>query len=310
MFIISLAISSFSSPAVGRCEPGTTPIFEIGDAALEGITVTTDGTIYASGVNTGKIYKRTTSGVVTEVASLLNGGPGDLSGLTSDPDGNVYANVNHLLDEDINGVWQIGHDDSVELFANLPLGGLLNGITIDKQRNLYVSDSFAGSIWKISREGEVELWVQDELLMDSWGFGFGINGVDYFEKAIYAAITLDGRIVKVPINRDGSAGNPENYIVDDALFGVDQAIMDRFGNLIVANVLTHSIIMVDKQLTVTTLIEDSNDVYKPASLSRGGQGNQFSVFFTNYELAYDWFPSVPKDVADVTRLDLCPPGLQ
>jgi len=310
VFIISLALVSFSTPANGRCEPGTTQIFEVEDAALEGITVTKDGTIYGGGDETGKIFKRTTNGIVTEAASFFDDEFGTVAGLTSDPSGNVYANVNHWLDESIHGIWRIGPDDSVEKFATLPPGGLLNGITIDEKGNLYVSDSYGGSIWKVSKKGAVELWVQDALLMDSWGFGFGINGVDYYRDAIYASITLDGRIVKVPINQDGSSGAPENYVVDDALFGVDQAILDRFGNLYVANVFTHSIIMVDTQLVVTTLVEDSDDVFKPASLSRGAMGDQFSIFITNYENAFEWFPSDPKVVADVTRLDLCPPGLQ
>jgi sugar lactone lactonase YvrE len=310
VFIISLVLGSFSTPAIRRCEPGTTPIFEVEDAALEGITVTKDGTIYASGDETGKIFKRTTNGVVTEVASFWDDESGQVIGLTSDPSGNVYANVNNWFDESINGIWRIGPDDSVELYATLPIG-LLNSITIDEEGNLYVSDSYSGSIWKVSKKGEVELWVQDDLLMDSGGFGFGINGVDYYRNAIYASITLDGRIVKVPIKHDGSAGAPENYVVDDALFGVDQAILDRFGNLYAANVFTHSIIMVDNQLVVTTLIEDNDDVFKPASLSLGARGDQFSIFFTNYEHAFDWPPpDDPKEVADVTRLDLCPPGLQ
>lgn len=308
VFIISLALASFSTPAIGRCEPGTTPIFEVEDAALEGITVTKDGTIYGGGDETGKIFKRTTNGNVTEVASFFDDEFGNVLGLTSDPSGNVYANVNHWFDENIHGVWRIGPDDSVEKYATLPLVSLLNGITLDEKRNVYVSDSNAGSIWKVSKKGEVTLWVQDDLLMTS--FGFGINGVDYYRDAIYASITLDGRIVKVPINQDGSAGAPENYVQDDALFGVDDAILDRFGNLYAANVFTHSIIMVDNQLEVTTLIEDSDDVFKPAEISLGAMGDQFSIFFTNYENAFEWFPSDPKVVADVTRLDLCPPGLQ
>lgn len=310
VFIISLALVSFSTPANGRCEPGTTQIFEVEDAALEGITVTKDGTIYGGGDETGKIFKRTTNGIVTEVASFWDDGSGSILGLTSDPSGNVYANVNHWFDENINGIWRIGPDDSIEKYATLPIGSYLNGITIDKTGNLYVSDSYGGSIWKVSKKGEVELWLQDDLLMDSLGFGFGINGVDYYHHAIYAAITLDGRIVKVPINLDGTAGAPANYVVDDMLFGTDQAILDRFGNLYAANVFTHSIIMVDNQLVVTTLIENSDDVFKPASLSLGALGDQFSIFITNYENAYEWFPSDPKVVADVTRLDLCPPGLQ
>ena len=310
IFILSLALVSFSTPASGRCESGTTQIFEVEDAALEGITVTRDGTIYGSGDETGKVYKRTTDGIVTEVAYFFDDEFGTVAGLTSDPSGNVYANVNHWLDESIHGVWRIGPDDSVEKYATLPPGSLLNGVTIDNNGNLYVSDSYGGSIWKVSKKGEVELWVQDGLLMDSWGFGFGINGVDFYHHAIYAAITLDGRIVKVPFNLDGSAGAPENYKVDDALFGADGVILDRFGNLYVANVFMHSIIMVDTQLVVTTLVGDSDDVFKPASLSLGAKGDQFSIFITNYENAYEWFPSDPKVVADVTRLDLCPPGLQ
>ena len=298
-------------PASERCVPGTTQIFEIEDAALEGITISKDGTIYVSSAETGKIFKRTTTGIVTEVTSFWDDESGMVLGLTSDPSGNVYANVNHGFDKNINGIWRIGPDGSVELYASLPLGGLLNGITADEKGNLYVSDSFSGRIWKVNNKGEVELWVQDTLLMDSGGNGFGINGIDYYKQAIYAAITMDVRIVKVPINQDDSPGTPENYVVDDALFGADDVILDQFGNLYAANVFMHSIIMIDTQLVVTTLIEDSEDVFKPASLSLGTSGDQDSIYVTNYENAYDWPPhDASREVADVIRIDLCPSELQ
>lgn len=309
--IVCLIFLLSGTSALGKkCEPGTAPVFEVTDAATEGITVTKDGTIYASGDDSGKIFKRTPDGTVTEIPILSNNISGVVIGLTSDNKSNVFAAVQHFFDENQHGVWRIDKDDFAEFYAKLPMNTLPNGVTFDHRGVLYVSDSFGGAIWRVPTRGMVELWVEDALLWDSLGFGFGVNGLDYFHGSIYGAITLDGRIVKVPINPDGSAGVPENYVESPLLFGVDHAILDLFGNLYAANVFLHTIVKVDSELVVSDLIADSDNVFKPASMSLGRPGDQFSIYVTNYENAFDWFPTVPRDVADVTRIAICPPGLQ
>jgi sugar lactone lactonase YvrE len=101
---------------------------------------------------------------------------------------------------------------------------------------VYVSDSFAGKIWRLTPEGEFGAWVQDELLRAFFGdFEFGVNGLVYHKGALYAAITLNGRVIKVPIQPDGAAGAPAILVQDDALIGIDGIEPDVQGNLYVTN---------------------------------------------------------------------------
>ncbi len=315
--VVCIAVLLASGPAAvsGQCQPGTTPVFEVEGSAIEGVAVTKDGSVYGGGSITGKLFKRSPDGITYELASLWDHSPGEevqgyVLGLTADNKRNVFAAVLHFFDPEINGVWRIDRNDVVELYAQLPLGVFPNGITIDDRKNLYVGDDGGGRIFRVPPEGEAELWIEHPLLLDSWGFGFGVNGLDHFKRAIYGAITLDGRIVRVPINPDGSAGTPENYVTSDLLFGVDHAIFDLFGNLYAANVFFHTIVRVDTNLLATNLIEGSNEIYKPATLSWGAPDHVFTLYVTNYEDAFDWLPPPDPEPnpADVTRIDLCPPG--
>jgi sugar lactone lactonase YvrE len=66
-------------------------------------------------------------------------------------------------------------------------------------------------------------------------FEFGVNGLVYHKGALYAAITLNGRVIKVPIQPDGAAGTPAILVQDDALIGIDGIEPDVRGNLFVTN---------------------------------------------------------------------------
>src|SRR5207237_10304397 len=87
--------------------------------------------------------------------------------------------------------------------------GAPNAIAQDHRTNLYVSDSFAGAIYTVSPSGGGKtLWKADVLLQPHGNPPFGANGVafDRTQSFLYVANTADDRILRIAVNKDGSAG--------------------------------------------------------------------------------------------------------
>ena len=95
-------------------------------------------------------------------------------------------------------------------------------VDIDKAGNIYLTDLTYSGIWKIWTDGKVTMWSNDPLLnptdpIDSMGVNVCV--LDKEEKNLYAATTTRvGRIVKIPINEDGSAGKAELFSTAHAYF--------------------------------------------------------------------------------------------
>jgi sugar lactone lactonase YvrE len=129
-----------------------------------------------------------------------------------------------------------------------------NGLAQDRHRNLYVSDSFQGAIYKVTPDGSTSVWTQDPRLMPQPGGSppFGANGVafDRNQHFLYVATTSDDKIYRIPVLKDGSAGALELFasgtVIDatqhttEALRGADGIMFDVKGNLYVcANSAQH-----------------------------------------------------------------------
>jgi sugar lactone lactonase YvrE len=128
-----------------------------------------------------------------------------------------------------------------------------NGIAQDRHRNLYVSDSYAGTITKVAPDGSISTWNADSLLQPAPEFPFGANGVtfDRNEQFLYVANTSTRRIIRIPVLADGSAGIAEIFAdgttlnakegTSDALVRADGILFDVAGNLYVCANLSNEI---------------------------------------------------------------------
>jgi len=122
-----------------------------------------------------------------------------------------------------------------------------NGIAQDRHRNLYVSDSFQGAIYKAAPDGSSDrIWFQDPRLMPQGGNPpFGANGVafDRNQRFLYVATTSDDKIYRIPVLKDGSPGAMQLFasgaVIDatqhttEALRGADGIAFDVRCNLYV-----------------------------------------------------------------------------
>jgi sugar lactone lactonase YvrE len=225
----------------------------------EGVAVSHNGDVFLGLIWEGLIFK-VVHGNFDEASVLAEFDGMGLFGMDVDRHGNLYAAVDAPSDDSLHGVWKVQPDGTAELVAALPLGfqSLPNGIAIDNRGNVYVSDSYAGRIWRLTPDGDLSVWVVDDLLRAFWGsFEFGVNGLAYHRGALYAAITLDGRVVRIPIESHGAAGTPELLIEDASLVGIDGIELDWIGNIYLTNNFAFTIQRITKtDLIVDTIVEN------------------------------------------------------
>jgi sugar lactone lactonase YvrE len=119
-----------------------------------------------------------------------------------------------------------------------------NAIARDRRGRLYVSDSFLGTISRVSPDGSgLTVWAADPLLTTKGQPPFGANGVafDEDEKFLYVANTGDSNVLRIPVNGDGTAGKVEIFAhgaaldaatgATQSLHGADGIAFDVEGNL-------------------------------------------------------------------------------
>jgi sugar lactone lactonase YvrE len=127
-------------------------------------------------------------------------------------------------------------------FATDPGMVFPNGLAFTAGGDLLVTDSAAGTVFKVTPAGAVTPWITDALLAGQKDFcGAGLGSFDIGANGI--AIDADGTvwvanndkasIVKIPVS-GGAAGAPELFAGPDcdALGGADGLVVDADGSLI------------------------------------------------------------------------------
>jgi len=153
--------------------------------------------------------------------------------------GDLYVGLPNC-DPTTHGIWLVKKDGSAEPFARVPLSQLPKGLALTNgDFPLYVTDlhDFTHSrdadpnlrpnvpncrvvtcslrIWLIDQNGQVSIWKESPLFYGSVDSPLlhphGVNGivVDKAGKNIYVTVTDWGRVIRIPINGDGSAGDTE-----------------------------------------------------------------------------------------------------
>ncbi len=106
----------------------------------------------------------------------------------------------------------------IDLGALLPEGSmhLANGITMDDDGNVYVTDSFSPVIYKITPDAQASVFLQNDAL---GGKGISLNGIAYHPDGYFiVAKKGDGVLVKIPKD------SPESFSfieIDQNFVGLD-----------------------------------------------------------------------------------------
>jgi sugar lactone lactonase YvrE len=139
----------------------------------------------------------------------------------------------------------------VTLPSSSQAGAGLNALTFDTAGNVYISDSFQGTIWRFSPQaagnacGQATAWVTDPTLLPTRPGPaneepqnvppFGANGIEFnkAQDAMFVCNTAIDSIVEIPVSGAGtanpSAGTP--FVLTNSINGCDGIAMDAQDNI-------------------------------------------------------------------------------
>jgi sugar lactone lactonase YvrE len=249
--LVSLAtlalVISVSQPAVAAPEAGSVQNFGPELSATcnlpEGIAVDPRGNVYASSLNFGaasgpaNICVLDRSGALVDVISVapVSGGVARLLGMLFVPGEGLYVG-------DIGGGRVLRIDVATHAATTIATGfGAPNAFARDHAGNIWVSDSFPGTITKIAPDGATTTFAYPVELAPRAGEtpGFGANGLafDRNERYLYVAETSRDEIYRIRYD-GGSLGAIELFArgtAGGALDGADGIAFDVRGNLYVCS---------------------------------------------------------------------------
>jgi sugar lactone lactonase YvrE len=235
------ALMLLSGQTVLAAQPAQGVVRDLADASNarchnpEGITASPNGLLYAAGLS-GNICIYDLRG--NELGRLTIAADHALLGELYTPEGIYVADNN----PGFAGGRLIRVNPRTGSFDVLAEGfGAANAVAQDHHKRLYVSDSFVGAIYTVSPNGSGKiLWKADPLLEAHGIPPFGANGVafDRTQSFLYVANTADDRILRIAVNKNGSAGAISIFadgatLGARALDGADGIQFDVKGNLYV-----------------------------------------------------------------------------
>lgn len=246
----------------------------------EGIAISRNGSIYLGIQPTGEIVRLGPHGRVSTLVDLDQGG-GFMLGIALDAQENLYAAL-PSFDPLTHGVWQIDRRGNGKLIAAMPTSSLPNALAFDTDGNLYVTDTFLGAVWKLSKSGSFDLWLADPLLEGTgalFGAAAGANGIAFNDEgagSLYVTNTDRGTIVRIPIRGNGAAGRPAVFAEADSLVSADGLKFDTRGHLYVVVNLKGTLARVDRCGHVRIL---ASGIDRPAELAFGVAHRERQVLY-------------------------------
>src|SRR3954465_2186743 len=212
----------------------------------EGMPIPHDGTLFVSVSPLGDVWRIPPGSnrpqPFAHVSGIVPGRDFGLLGLAGDGAGNGYGAV-QSANPDANGVWRFDRDTGTA--TRLPgtaAIGLPYGLAFDKQKNLYVTDSARGAIWRIPRGGTASIWLQDTALTGngSLGLNLGANGLAIQRGVLTVTNTERRTVLQIP--KVGGQPGPISLLASlPAGDNPDGVTLDVFGDAFVAMNLANAV---------------------------------------------------------------------
>lgn len=241
-----------------------------GEPVAENMAFDSDGNLYF-GIAAGELRRLPSARVgetgltladTDQVATL----PSAL-GVETAPSGTVY--VAAADEADLSGVWEVRSDGNPSQFVGM--GGFPNDILFDADRDrLLVTESNDGVVSAVGTDRSQSTWLDDDRLDTD---GFGANGITRDEAGdIYISVTQtaddEGRLLRVPVAEDGSAGEPTLFFEGSEIVGAD-GITAYDESIYVAANSQNRIVEVDSDGDPSTILTADDGLVFPSDVVFG-----------------------------------------
>src|SRR5215831_4717595 len=267
-FTVLPAAAYIRSPAVNFAA------LPAGTAHPEGITADAQGNIYVADFDVSKASGPGNVIVFNHAGKLLRTldvTPSNqlLLGLAFQPGTNALLVLDFGAGNVLNVDPQTGAASVFAAIGPPPAHGI-NALTFDPAGNVYVSDSFAGTIWQIpAGGGSPTAWVSHPLLATQGVPPFGANGVAFNNEhtVMFVANTGNDTIVQIPIlDANFNPGIPTVFV--NSINGADGLIIDSGDNLWVAANQADEIVVVDPSGRAIAKLGDFEGI-DPSGMAKG-----------------------------------------
>lgn len=222
-------------------------------------------------------------------------------GVRLDDQGDLFAAVMG------SGIFEVKAGTTTPVLVAAPASGapefFWNGMAFDHRGNLFVSESAAGEIWRLGKDGSFTKWLSSPLLLGTEepgpcdlvhpalaGFGIiGANGVFFNKHGDMLVNNTDlGTVVRIPVNPDGTPGTPTVFAGPSCtLWGADGGALDNNDNLYVAANSGDKIVKVAPDGSFS-IFSSSSLLNFPTDIAFGtGRGDRKVAYITNLGLKPD-----------------------
>lgn len=294
MAVLSLSLLSVNADAWIRSPATTFATLPAGATNPEGITADKEGNIYVTtfalgGTSSGlgQLFVFDSNGTLLRQVDVAGSS-------TLLLDLAFHPKTGDLLVIDFGGKQVLKVDPitgASAVFTTIPGGSEAgpNVLTFDSAGNVYISDSFQGTIWRTGRNGgAATAWVTDPLLKTTGVPPFGANGLAFNKSgtSLFVANTGNDAVVRIPVH-GGTPGTPEVFV--HSINGADGLIIDDKDNIWVAANQADEIVVLDPTGRVIAKLGDFGGIDSsgapigllfPASLVRSGD----FIYVTNLAL--------------------------
>jgi sugar lactone lactonase YvrE len=164
-----------------------------------------------------------------------------------------------------------------------------NDIDVADDGTLYVTDTIGGSIWRAVPGGPAELWIEDELLAGTGeagaGFPVGANGIDVDGDTVYVGVSEKASVVAVPVNADGSAGEPSIFAQLPEL--IDGIAIDAAGRVISTHPLANLVTRIGPDSELEVIAAEADLLDAPSSVAlRANEDGSTTAYVANNSIGF------------------------
>lgn len=270
-----------------------------GDRTPENLAVGPEGDLFF-GVTDGQVRRvpRESAASATDLTLAdtdLVGEPPAAAGVEATPEGPLFVAVN--ADDAPSGVWTVPLDGGEPRPYATVSGGFTNDIAYDSRRDrLLVTESFAGIVYEVPvgeggvpvEDAEATAWLDAGVLETE---SFGANGLTFrgpdellvaVTRATDAEGTDVGRLVRVPVEDAGAAGEPGTFLESPAIFGAD-GITARGEQVYVAANGRNEVVRVTPAGEAAVVADAEDGLVFPSDVVFGGEsGGRAAMFVCNF----------------------------